>query len=40
MAAVPARLPLIEPMPAAPVRDVPADADDWATEAKWDGALH
>jgi len=38
MAAVPGRLPLIEPMLAAPARDVPASADDWAAEAKWDGA--
>jgi hypothetical protein len=38
MAAVPGRLPLIEPMLAAPARDVPANADDWAAEAKWDGA--
>jgi bifunctional non-homologous end joining protein LigD len=37
MAAVPGRLPLIEPMLAAPARDVPANADDWAAEAKWDG---
>ncbi|HEX3961348.1 MAG TPA: hypothetical protein VHZ03_32790 [Trebonia sp.] len=40
MAAVPGRLPLIEPMLAAPARDVPANTDDWAAEAKWDGALH
>jgi bifunctional non-homologous end joining protein LigD len=38
MAAAPGRLPLIEPMLAAPARDVPANADDWAAEAKWDGA--
>jgi bifunctional non-homologous end joining protein LigD len=37
MAAVPGRLPLIEPMLAAPARDVPANAGDWAAEAKWDG---
>ena len=40
MAVVPGRLPLIEPMLAVPVREVPADDGDWAAEAKWDGALH
>jgi hypothetical protein len=29
MAAVPGRLPLIEPMLAAPTRDVPINADGW-----------
>jgi hypothetical protein len=40
MAAVPGRLPLIEPMLATPTRTVPADEDEWAVEAKWDGAIH
>ena len=40
MAAPRGRLPQIAPMLAAPARDVPANADDWAGEAKWDGALH
>jgi hypothetical protein len=40
MAAVPGRLPLIEPMLAAPACGVPAGTDDWAAEAEWDGALH
>src|SRR5580698_8456617 len=38
MAVVPGRLPLIEPMLATLVREVPADDGDWAAEAKWDGA--
>ena len=38
MAAVPGRLPLIEPMLATPARTVPADEDEWTAEAKWDGA--
>src|SRR5580698_5736984 len=38
MAVVPGRLPLIEPMLATPVREVPADDGEWAAEAKWDGA--
>jgi bifunctional non-homologous end joining protein LigD len=38
MAAVPGRLPLIEPMLATPTRDVPAHDSEWAAEAKWDGA--
>ena len=38
MAVAPGRLPLIEPMLATPVREVPADDGDWAAEAKWDGA--
>jgi bifunctional non-homologous end joining protein LigD len=38
MAAVPGCLPLIEPMLATPARDVPADEENWAAEAKWDGA--
>ena len=38
MAEVPGRLPLIEPMLATPVREVPADDGGWAAEAKWDGA--
>jgi hypothetical protein len=33
MTAVSGRLPLIEPMLAAPARDVPANTDDWA--ASW-----
>jgi ATP-dependent DNA ligase len=40
MAAVPGRLPLIEPMLATPARDVPFDEENWSAEAKWDGALH
>jgi ATP-dependent DNA ligase len=40
MAAVSGRLPLIEPMLATPTRTVPADEDEWAAEAKWDGAIH
>jgi hypothetical protein len=32
------RLPVIEPMLATPVRDVPIVDADWAAEAKWDGA--
>lgn len=40
MAVVPGRLPMIEPMLATPVRDVPANDGDWAAEAKWDGAFH
>jgi ATP-dependent DNA ligase len=40
VALVPGRLPLIEPMLAALARYVPASTDDWAAEAKWDGALH
>jgi ATP-dependent DNA ligase len=32
-------LSLIEPMLAAPARDVPANADDWAAEAKWGGVI-
>ena len=39
MAAVPGRLPPVEPMLATPARDVPADEEHWAAEAKWDGAL-
>ena len=39
MAASTGRLPQIAPMLAAPARDVPANADDWAAEAKWDGAM-
>ena len=35
---IPGRLPQIEPMLATPARDVPANDDDWAAEAKWDGA--
>jgi bifunctional non-homologous end joining protein LigD len=38
MAEVPGRLPVVEPMLATPVREVPADEGDWAAEAKWDGA--
>lgn len=38
--AVPGGLPLIEPMLAAPAKAPPATERDWATEAKWDGALH
>ena len=38
MAAVPGRLPLIEPMLATPARVVPGDETEWAAEAKWDGA--
>jgi bifunctional non-homologous end joining protein LigD len=38
MAAVPGRLPLVEPMLATPVRDVPFDEENWSAEAKWDGA--
>jgi bifunctional non-homologous end joining protein LigD len=38
MAAVPGRLPPIEPMLATPARAVPADEENWAAEAKWDGA--
>lgn len=38
MAAPGGRLPQIAPMLAAPARAVPANADDWAAEAKWDGA--
>ncbi len=38
MAAVPGGLPLVEPMLATPARDVPADDENWAAEAKWDGA--
>lgn len=38
MAAVPGRLPLIEPMLATPVRAVPGNEGEWAAEAKWDGA--
>ena len=38
MAAVPGRLPLIEPMLATPARAVPGNEGDWAAEAKWDGA--
>jgi ATP-dependent DNA ligase len=38
MAAVPGRLPLIEPMLAALARDVPINADGWAAETRWDGA--
>jgi hypothetical protein len=33
MAAAPVRLPLFEPMLAAPARDVPARPEDWAEEA-------
>jgi ATP-dependent DNA ligase len=40
MAAVPGRLPLVEPMLPTPTRDVPGDEENWAAEAKWDGALH
>jgi hypothetical protein len=40
MAAVPGRLPLIEPMLATPTRAVPADEGEWAAEAKWDRAIH
>ena len=40
MAAVPGRLPLIEPMLATPARTVPKNETEWAAEAKWDGALH
>ena len=38
MAASTGRLPQIAPMLAAPARGVPANADEWAAEAKWDGA--
>jgi bifunctional non-homologous end joining protein LigD len=38
MAAVPGRLPLIEPMLATPARAVPGDETEWGAEAKWDGA--
>jgi hypothetical protein len=38
MAVVPGRLPLIEPMLATPVSEVPADEGDWAAEAKRDGS--
>jgi bifunctional non-homologous end joining protein LigD len=38
MAVAPGRVPLIEPMLATAVREVPADDGDWAAEAKWDGA--
>jgi bifunctional non-homologous end joining protein LigD len=38
MAAVPGRLPLIEPMLATPARAVPGDEGEWSAEAKWDGA--
>src|ERR1700688_2828319 len=37
MAAVSGRLPLVEPMLATPVREVPGNDGDWAAEAKWDG---
>jgi bifunctional non-homologous end joining protein LigD len=37
MAVAPGRLPLIEPMLATPVREVPANDGGWAAEAKWDG---
>jgi hypothetical protein len=40
MAAVPGRLPLIEPMLATPARAVPGDETEWGAEAKWDGAIH
>jgi ATP-dependent DNA ligase len=33
-------MPLIEPMLATAARAVPAHDDQWAAEAKWDGALH
>lgn len=32
------RLPRIVPMLATPAREMPANEDDWAAEAKWDGA--
>ena len=38
MAAVPGRLPLIEPMLATPARAVPGNEAEWGAEAKWDGA--
>ncbi len=38
MAAVPGRLPVIEPMLATPARAVPGDETEWGAEAKWDGA--
>src|ERR1700689_1474910 len=38
MAALPGRLPLIEPMLAAPARAVPGNEAEWRAEAKWDGA--
>jgi bifunctional non-homologous end joining protein LigD len=38
MAAVPGRLPLIEPMLASPARAVPNNEAEWGAEAKWDGA--
>ena len=38
MAAVPGRLPLIEPMLATPARAVPGNESEWGAEAKWDGA--
>lgn len=34
----PGSLPRIAPMLATPAREVPTAADDWAAEAKWDGA--
>jgi ATP-dependent DNA ligase len=40
MAAASGRLPLIDPMLATPARGVPAAEDEWAAEAKWDGAIH
>jgi ATP-dependent DNA ligase len=38
MAAVPGRLPLIEPMLATPALAVPGNETEWGAEAKWDGA--
>jgi hypothetical protein len=40
MSVVPGQLPLIEPMLATPVREVPAEDGDWAAEAKWVGSSH
>jgi bifunctional non-homologous end joining protein LigD len=39
MAAVPGRLPLIEPMLATPARAVPGNEGEWAAEAKWGRVL-
>jgi bifunctional non-homologous end joining protein LigD len=38
MAAVPGRLPVIEPMLATPARAAPGNETEWGAEAKWDGA--
>jgi bifunctional non-homologous end joining protein LigD len=38
MAASAGRLPVVEPMLAVAARDVPAREQEWAAEAKWDGA--